>query len=72
VIRLASWGLSIATVLCVCDISTSGFVQAPARSPFVCDPTPVEDRLPEVIAAMAGHSPVWLVEGTLGGGPVQT
>ena len=32
----------------------------------ICESTPVEDRLPEVIAAMAGHAPVWLVEGDFG------
>ena len=37
-----------------------------ARSDAVCDLTPIEDRLPEVIAAMAGHFPVWLVEGDFG------
>jgi hypothetical protein len=37
-----------------------------ASLPYDCDATPVEDRLPEVIAAMAGRSPVWLVEGDFG------
>ena len=58
--------LSIATVLRVCDINPSGFPQTATRLPYVCDPTPIEDRLPEVIAAMAGHSPVWLVKGDFG------
>src|SRR5436190_7746882 len=66
VIRLTSRAGLIATMLWVCDVSSSGLFQTPARSPYVCDPTPVEDRLPEVIAAMAGHSPVWLVEGDSG------
>jgi hypothetical protein len=56
----------MATMLWMGDVSPSGLLQTPARSPYVCDPTPVEDRLPEVIAAMAGHSPVWLVEGDFG------
>lgn len=64
-IRLTSRAVSMATMLCVCDVSPSG-LQTPPRSTYVCDPTPVEDRLPEVIAAMAGHSPVWLVEGDFG------
>jgi hypothetical protein len=59
VIRLASRALWVAAVMCVSDISPSGLLQTPTRSPYLCDPTPVEDRLPEAIAAMAGHSPVW-------------
>jgi len=31
-----------------------------------CAPTPREDRLPGVIAAMAGHDPVWVVDGSSG------
>jgi hypothetical protein len=65
-IRVPSRALLIATVICMCDISSSGFTQTPAHAAYICDPTPVEDRLPEVIAAMAGHSPVWLVEGDFG------
>jgi hypothetical protein len=65
VIRLASQGLPIATVLYVC-IGPSAFLQTPDRSPYLCDSTPVEDRLPEAIAAMAGHLPVFLVEGDFG------
>jgi hypothetical protein len=64
--RLASRALSIAAVVCVPAVSPSGLLQTPARSPYVCDPTPVEDRLPELIAAMAGRSPVWLVDGDFG------
>jgi hypothetical protein len=65
-LRLQSRAPSIATILCLCGICFSGSVPAQASLPYVCDPTPVEDRLPEVIAAMAGHSPVWLVEGDFG------
>jgi hypothetical protein len=64
--RLPSRALSIATVLCISGISLSGFVQTQLPLPYVCHATPVEDRLPEVIAAMAGRSPVWLVEGDFG------
>jgi hypothetical protein len=55
--------LSIATMLCQCDICFAGSVPAQASLPDVCDPTPVEDRLPEVIAAMAG---CWELTATLG------
>lgn len=65
-IRLASRALWMAAVMCVSDISPSGLLQTPTRSPYACDPTPLEDRLPEVIAAIAGRSPVWLVEGDFG------
>jgi hypothetical protein len=65
-LQLHSRALSVATMLCMFDLCPSGSVQAQPPLPYVCDRTPVEDRLPEVIAAMAGHSPVWLVEGDFG------
>jgi hypothetical protein len=46
----------IATVLALSVLS--------GRSVFTCAPTPAEDRLPSVIAAMAGAPPVWLVDGS--------
>ena len=36
------------------------------QSLFTCAPTPLDDRLPEVIAVMAGASPIWLVDGSAG------
>src|SRR5882724_1153146 len=36
------------------------------QSLFPCAPTPLNDRLPDVIAAMAGAPPVWLVDGSGG------
>ncbi len=31
-----------------------------------CPTTPLEDRLPSVVAAMAGREPIWLVDGSFG------
>ena len=37
-----------------------------AQSESVCEATPLEDRMPEIIASMAGKAPVWLVDGSFG------
>jgi hypothetical protein len=36
------------------------------QSLFTCAPTTLDDRLPDVIAAMAGAPPIWLVDGSAG------
>jgi hypothetical protein len=36
------------------------------QSLFTCAASPLEDRLPDVIAAMAGAPPIWLVDGSAG------
>jgi hypothetical protein len=37
-----------------------------AESEFECSTTPVEDRLPDLVAPMAGKEPIWLVDGSFG------
>lgn len=59
-------GILLAISILAALSSTGAGVQPPSYWLQVCEKTPVEDRLPEVIAAMAGRSPVWLVEGDLG------
>jgi hypothetical protein len=64
--RLAIAGAGLlASLSCVAQ-PRSRFLDTPAIARLICDATPVEDRLPEVIAPMAGRSPVWLVEGDFG------